>query len=137
MQDFLLKSVSGYLIPFVQMYGLYVLFHGHLTPGGGFSGGMVIGLCFILVALAFGMERAVKEDYVTTFLYAGMCFVGVLKGLGMLFNIYLPLGTPGELFSSGWIFVITVGVGIVVACTILALYYALMEEPGGHGRHRA
>lgn len=136
MQDFLLRSISGYLIPFIQMYGLYIVLNGHLSPGGGFSGGIVIGLCFILLAVAFGMERAVKQETIITLLYGGMCFVGLLKGSSFVFGLHLPLGTPGDLFSSGMIFVITIGVGIVVACTILTLYYVLMDEPGAQGGHK-
>ncbi|NLH87416.1 MAG: sodium:proton antiporter, partial [Firmicutes bacterium] len=34
MRDFILKRVAALLLPFIQMYGLYVIFHGHVSPGG-------------------------------------------------------------------------------------------------------
>lgn len=139
MEDFLLKSVSGYLIPFINMYGAYVVLHGHLSPGGGFSGGIIIALGFILLAVAFETEKGLEPVPfdIMTMLYIGMAFVGLLKGGSMAFDIALPLGVPGTLFSSGWIFVITLGVGIVVAATIITLFYCLMEETERKGGEQA
>ncbi len=47
MRDFVLKRVVALLLPFIQMYGMYVILHGHVSPGGAFAGGIVVGLGLI------------------------------------------------------------------------------------------
>ncbi len=127
------------VIPFIQMYGLYIILHGHLSPGGGFAGGMVLGLSMVLFVLVYGAERALKKiphgtstviESLGTAWYAAVGLVGIAKGASFLMNqgAAVPLGTPGRLFSSGLIAVITIGVGVKVASTILTLFMALVEE---------
>ena len=69
MKDFVLKRVAALLLPFIQMYGLYVIFHGHVSPGGSFAGGIVVGLAFIAFATIYGLERgrAKVPEKATTF----------------------------------------------------------------------
>ena len=57
MRDFILKRVAALLLPFIQMYGLYVILHGHVSPGGSFAGGIVVGLAFIAFTSIYGLER--------------------------------------------------------------------------------
>ena len=54
MHDYVTRVVFRYMLLFVLLYGLYVIMHGHLSPGGGFSGGMIIGLGLLLYILIFG-----------------------------------------------------------------------------------
>ncbi|MGE5855673.1 MAG: MnhB domain-containing protein, partial [Syntrophaceae bacterium] len=48
------------MIPFIQLFGLYVIAHGHLSPGGGFQGGVVLGASFILMAIAFDLKTSLR-----------------------------------------------------------------------------
>ncbi len=139
MHDFILKEVVSHLIPFIQIYGIYVIMHGHLSPGGGFSGGMVLGLSMVLFVLVFGLREGLKKishntstvvESLGTAWYATVGLVGVLRGASFLVNkaAGIPTGQPGELLSSGLILVITVGVGVKVGSTILTLFVELIEE---------
>ncbi|WP_258189578.1 MnhB domain-containing protein [Candidatus Hakubella thermalkaliphila] len=61
MEDIIVRYVSRIILPFVQLYGLYVVLHGHLSPGGGFSGGAIIGASMILYALSFNLAAGSKK----------------------------------------------------------------------------
>ena len=134
MTDFVLKRMVALMLPFVQMLGLYVIFHG-----GSFSGGIITALSLIAYALVFGLERGHEKisDRMTgrlisfgAFWYAAMGFVGVLRGTSFLMNkgAGVPVGEPGTLYSGGLVFLITLGVGFMVASTMVTLFTALMEE---------
>jgi len=139
MPDKILREITALLLPFIQMYGIYVVLHGHLSPGGGFAGGMILGISLILYILVFGLDSCLRKvphrlssvmESFGTLWYAAVGLVGLLRGSSFLMNkgAGISLGTPGELFSSGLIVVITIGVGIKVASTMLSLFYALVEE---------
>ena len=55
-QSLIVKTVCRRLVPFIQLFGLYVVIHGHTSPGGGFQGGVILGASFILLAIAYGIE---------------------------------------------------------------------------------
>ncbi|HHX73616.1 MAG TPA: sodium:proton antiporter [Firmicutes bacterium] len=137
MKNLIVRYISRTLLPFVQLYGLYVILHGHLSPGGGFSGGAILGASMILYALAFNLSAGAQKlshDTSTvlessgTLLYAGIGLFSLIMGGNFLANkaAGYPLGTPGNLFSSGAIMVITLGVGIKVASTVITLFYRLI-----------
>ncbi len=139
MRDFILKRVAALLLPFIQMYGLYVIFHGHVSPGGSFAGGIVVGLAFIAFATIYGLERGrakmperittLTESYGTLW-YGIMGMVGIIKGAPFLANKLagIDLGTLGTLSSGGLISLIGLGVGIRVASTMVTLFFTMMEE---------
>lgn len=128
--DPLLRSTVRIVVPLVIVYGIYVILNGHLGPGGGFSGGAVIGGGLILYAIAFGFEPLDKvlnlKNYRRIVLGA-LCFYSVAKcysffcGANHLETIFSP-GTPGMIFSAGLILPLNVAVGIVVACTMYGFY---------------
>ena len=64
----IVKKTTQLIAGMIFMYGIYVIAHGHLTPGGGFAGGVIIAGAFILVTLAFGTDffKLVKEEMGTT-----------------------------------------------------------------------
>ena len=59
-QNLVLKYGAMILVPFVILFGVYVILNGHISPGGGFSGGAIIGGGLMLYALAFGHEKISK-----------------------------------------------------------------------------
>ena len=139
MRDFILKRVAALLLPFIQMYGLYVILHGHVSPGGSFAGGIVVGLAFIAFTTIYGLERGkakVPEEVTTlvesygTLWYGIMGMVGIFKGAPFLANKLagIDLGVPGTLSSGGLISLISIGVGIRVASTMVTLFFTMMEE---------
>lgn len=138
MLDFILKKVVLFLLPFIQMFGFYIIFHGHLSPGGSFAGGIIVAIGFICFSLVFGAERGQEKiphnitnlvESFGTLWYGLVGLVGILRGAGFLLNKgAVPIGQPGDLFSGGLIFLITFGVGLKVASTMVSLFYALTEE---------
>lgn len=139
MTDFVLKRMVALVLPFVQMLGFYVIFHGHLSPGGSFSGGIIAGLSLIAYGLVFGLERGQEKiserlmgliESFGALWYGAMGLVGILRGTSFLMNkgAGIPMGEPGKLYSGGLILLITLGVGLKVASTMVTLFTALMEE---------
>ena len=143
MHDLVLEVVNRLLLPFIQLFGMYILFHGHLSPGGGFSGGAVIGASLILYSLTFRFAKVKhRMDHDTSvffeaagaLIYVGIGFVGLFFGYNYLTNRgVFPLGVPGQLWSSGMILVITLALGAKVSGTILSLFQELLE--GGSDEH--
>lgn len=139
MRDFILKRIAAVILPFVCVYGFYVIFHGHISPGGSFAGGIIVGLSYIAFSTIYGIEkgRAKIPDKVLTWtesfgtLWYGLTgLVGIFKGVPFLANKLagVDLGLPGALFSGGIIFYIGLGVGIRVASTMITIFFALMED---------
>lgn len=140
MQEMLiLRIVVRLLIPFIQLYGLYVIAAGHLGPGGGFAGGTIIGASMILYALTFDVcsgleklshERASFLESIGAVWYVVLGLFGILIGGNFLANgqIGLPQGEAGRLISGGLIPLIAFGIGIKVAVTVISLYYSMVEE---------
>ncbi len=138
MEDVIIKTTTRLMTPFIQMFGMYVIFHGHLTPGGGFQGGAVIGGSMILLAVVYGLGEGKKRaphDVALIFeafamAYALTGFIGIFLGYNFLSNKIagVPVGVPGALFSGGIIFAINVVIGFKVASTGKTLFYTIVEE---------
>ena len=129
-QDLVLRKTTQVLIPLLVMFGIYVLLNGHLGPGGGFSGGAIIGSSFILYSLAYGPERLSSVINMKTYRGIVVCsllFYSLSKcysffcGANGYHTIFGP-GTPGRIFSAGLILPLNVAVGMVVACTMYGFY---------------
>ena len=56
-ESLIVQTAVRMMIPFIQLFGLYVIVHGHYSPGGGFQGGVVLGASFILMALAYDLQK--------------------------------------------------------------------------------
>lgn len=128
--DVILQAVAKILVPPIFIFGLYIILAGHLGPGGGFSGGAVIGAGLILYLNAFGFART--ERFFTAKTYRYMSF-GALACYSMAksYSFYtganhiesvIPLGTPGAILSSGLILLLNICVGIVVAGAMYTFY---------------
>jgi multicomponent Na+:H+ antiporter subunit B len=131
----------------IVLFGIYVVTHGHLTPGGGFQGGVVLATGALLVYLSgeYVTLRRVRPEnaidraeatgaggYVLVGLY------GLVTGGTFLANT-LPLGTAGTLLSAGTIPVINLAVGLEVAAGFTLLLSEFLEQTlvlgaGGRGR---
>ena len=60
-EDIIVKTLCRFLIPFIQLFGLYVIAHGHGSPGGGFQGGCILAASFILILIAFDLAEAKRR----------------------------------------------------------------------------
>ncbi len=136
--DVILQTVARVLVPPILLFGAYIILAGHLGPGGGFSGGAVIGAGLILYMNAFGFART--ERFFTARTYRRMSFCALAcYSLAKSYSFYtganhiesaIPLGTPGAILSSGLILVLNICVGIVVAGTMYTFY--VMFRKGGY-----
>lgn len=135
--DLILQSVAVFLVPVIIIFGIYVILNGHLSPGGGFSGGAIIGAGLILYVNAFGFKKT--ERFFTQKTYKWICFAALLfYCVAKAYSFYcgahhletgIPLGTPGAILSSGLILPLNICVGMVVACTMYA-FYAMFRKGG-------
>jgi multicomponent Na+:H+ antiporter subunit B len=131
----IVKKTTQLIAGLVFLYGIYIIIHGHLTPGGGFAGGVVLAGSFILLILAFGSDflKLVKEETGST-MYENMAILivlflavsGLLFGARIFFLNWLPKGTLGELVSAGVLPLYNIFVGIEVAASILTIFLALV-----------
>lgn len=135
--DIILQQVASCLVPPIIIFGIYVILNGHLSPGGGFSGGAIIGAGLILYLNAFGFkktERFFKEKTYKMVTFAALSFYCLAKSYSFFTGANhlesgIPLGTPGAILSSGLILPLNICVGMVVACTMYAFY--VMFRKGG------
>lgn len=127
------------LSPFVFVYGLYTMFHGAASVGGGFQGGVVVASVIVTIAFAFGVDQTgawLNRAVLTSAGVVGvLAFVGVSLGPlvfgGSLFQFSAYPGTKGALYA---IEVIEVGIGVTVAATIVILFFEIaggFEQAGG------
>ena len=130
-QSLIVKTVCRRLVPFIQLFGLYVVIHGHTSPGGGFQGGVILGASFILLAIAYGIEEMRRRFSLTAltvftstgvFLFAGIGVLCVLLGGNFLDYSMLPGVEPRSLGMLG----IEVGVGITVMAAMVSIFYELI-----------
>lgn len=139
MDDLIVKVISRLIIPFIQLYGVFIIIHGHLSPGGGFAGGAILGAGFILYTLAFGLEKGNKKmpHSISSKVEAGgiiwyilMGFIGIAVGNHFLTNREsgILMGQTGDVISAGFIPLITLGIGLKVGSTLVTLFHSLIEE---------
>lgn len=124
--------IAKILIPIIFVLGAYILVNGHLSPGGGFSGGAVLGAGCILYVMTFGEERACRvlsNRVIRTVTIVSLSFYCLAKSYsfftGNAFNgveSVIGPGTPGDLLSGGLILPLNVAVGLVVCCTMYSFY---------------
>lgn len=135
--DVILQKVARVLVPVIIMFGIYIMLNGHISPGGGFSGGAVLGAGLILYVNAFGFKKT--QRFFNETIYK-VIKVGALSLYGILITYFyimganglenhIPLGIPGHILSAGLILPINVLVGMEVACTMYA-FYALFRRGG-------
>ncbi|MFL5359033.1 MnhB domain-containing protein [Archangium sp.] len=118
------------------LLGLYVVAHGHLTPGGGFQGGVVLAGAMVLVYLAGASLRLRRANPMALldgaeglgvggFVCVGL--LGLLVGQCFMQNV-LPFGTEGQLLSAGFLPVANIFVGLAVGVGIVLILAELLEQ---------
>ncbi|MCD6121565.1 MAG: hypothetical protein J7K04_06985 [Spirochaetales bacterium] len=135
-ESFILKTGSYLLFPFIILFGLYIIVHGHLTPGGGFPGGAIIATAFFIIIMTSDAVR-LREGLVS-FLegLAGLTFIGLgLVGLfkpadSFLFN-FLSKGTFNTILSAGIIPFIYAAIGIIVGSGLTGAVGNMFLSPYG------
>jgi multicomponent Na+:H+ antiporter subunit B len=118
------------------LFGVYMVLHGTVTPGGGFQGGAIAGSSLMLLYLGEGYEgwrRIVRSPALDvlegggTFVFVGAAAVPLMLGYALLENV-LPFGTPKDLYSGGLMVVANFAVALSVAGSFGLLLLEFMEE---------
>jgi len=131
----IVKKTTQLMAGLVFLYGIYIIIHGHLTPGGGFAGGVIAAGSFILIILAYGSDfiRLTRKEQGSTMyenlailIVAFLALSGLFTGACVFFLNWLPRGTTGELASAGMLPLYNIFVGIEVASSIVTIFLALV-----------
>ena len=130
-----LVTVTKALVPFVIVFGLYVITHGDYGPGGGFQGGVIVAAAYILYALIYGVPRArqVVPRWASdncaalgVLFYGGVGLVSLLSGGTFLdYDALLP-GSPASAQPLG-MFLVELGVGLTVASVMVTVFTEMVE----------
>ena len=134
-----LRVVAKMLFPFILVFGVYVITHGELGPGGGFQGGVILAAAFILYGMVFGADalRAKVPNRVLDWLmaagvllYAGTGLHNMLAGGAFLDYTMLGPDHPGDAEALGMTLV-EYGVGITVCSVMITIYLQITERQAG------
>lgn len=129
----IVKTITRLTVGLIFLFGVYIVLHGHLSPGGGFAGGVIIALSFIHLMLAFGKEEAFKKlsmsaasiwESTGALLFLGIALLGLTGGYFFL-NV-VPKGQPFKLFSAGIIPLCNIAISFKVGAGIFAIFVALV-----------
>lgn len=140
--DLIVNVSCRLIVPFVQLFALYVIAHGHHSPGGGFQGGVIFGAALILYALVYDLRSVFKLLSEKTaillsvggvLLYVGTGFLCMLLGGNFLDYSKLAVFLGGDpiMARSHGILIVEVGVGMAVMAVMVSLYYNL-SSAGQH-----
>jgi multicomponent Na+:H+ antiporter subunit B len=138
----IVRTVANQLIVFVLIFGLYVIAHGHLTPGGGFQGGAVIVSGVVMLLIAFSsrdLKKSLRERILTVMESAGALIFAALAfaGLGTVFFYNFLVGSPvfgripptgpnpGDFWTGGFVPLMNFAVGLKVVAGLSAVVLAL------------
>lgn len=144
----IVKTVSSWVKVLIFLFGIYLILFGHISPGGGFAGGVVLGSSYVLLMLAFGrrfveqnlpLPIASKLDCLGAFLFVMVAILGLLVG-GVFFVNFLYARYPGQvghLISAGTIplsnlFIgLKVGASLFLVILVMSVFRYDKQSPAG------
>ena len=131
------------ILPLACVYILYIILHGHLSPGGGFQGGVLIVALVALICLGHGYQKTIEtfsyhllhttEGYASIF-YVALGLLGVAMGAHFAQNVLYTHGAIGSLYSAGTIFWMNVTVGIKVITGVGSISLLMLSVLGDTGK---
>ncbi|MBL7076549.1 MAG: MnhB domain-containing protein [Kiritimatiellae bacterium] len=131
----IVRTVTRWLKAFILLFGIYVVLYGHVSPGGGFAGGVVIACAYILLTLAEGRERTARllsERLAAVLAVAGLLFflgvglAGMVGGRAFLDNFLVgDSGAEPALASGGIIELCEIAIGIIVSMSLFLAFAVL------------
>lgn len=129
---FILKTGSKVILPILLIVGVYVITHGHLTPGGGFQGGAMIASTVLLMIISdseflpnINKFKILEGVSGTAYIVIGL--IGIVIS-GFFLKNFLPTGTIGELFSAGIIPIIYLFVGLKVGSELTSIITDFLKK---------
>ncbi len=129
----IVKVITRLTVGLILLYGIYIVLHGHISPGGGFAGGVIIALSFVNLMLAYGKDVALKKLPKTTVSFfvsiGAILFISIaLLGFsdGYFFLNFLSKEEPFRLFSAGTIPLFDIAISLIVSAGLFAIFIALV-----------
>lgn len=135
----LTKTGVRWHLPFILLFSFYLLIFGHLSPGGGFQGGVILATISIVLSVVYGtgydreklsptLKSLAEAGGAMSFLLLGLA--GILWGGHFLANqaAGFSTGTPGEIYSAGAIFWLNIFSGLKVAGGLGIIFYGMIKE---------
>lgn len=125
------EVVTRVMIPVIQLFALYVVFHGHYSPGGGFQGGALIAASVLLARIVFGHDRsqalfpaglATPLGLAGLLVYAGIGLVALPLGGNLLDYDRIPVDLPPDVLHNWGILGVEIGVALAVSGTLVAIF---------------
>ncbi len=129
----IVKTITRLTVGLILLYGIYIVLHGHLSPGGGFPGGVIIALSFIHLMLAFGRDTALKRlnqlrasffESLGAIMFLGIALLGFFGGY--FFLNFIKKGEPFNLFSAGTIPLCNIAISFKVGAGLFLIFVALV-----------
>jgi multisubunit Na+/H+ antiporter MnhB subunit len=131
----IIKTVNRLILWAIFVYAAYIILHGHLSPGGGFGGGVILALGFLSLLLAYGRAHTLDRlklgllrniEYSSTLLFLLGGLVGLAAGSTFLANV-LSKGRLFHLLSSGLILPLNILIGLKVGLSLFLVVLALAQ----------
>ena len=129
--------ISSIVAPFILLFGIYIIVHGHYSPGGGFQGGTMLAAGVILLRLVLGSEIGQLQFNSTwgtplgslgVLIYFGTGLAAVFFGGTFLNYHFLPIAQEASMKRSFGILFVEIGVGLAVMAILIAIYDDLLGE---------
>lgn len=135
MKSLILKEVNRFTVIIIYLFGIYIILHGHLSPGGGFAGGTILSAGMIFYKLLYS-ERAKKvftKDVLMRAVCGALLVYGVMKSYHILHGILghgeevVKAAVPYTISTAGSLLILNTCVGIIVACTFYTITSLFLE----------
>ncbi len=135
----IVRTITSIAFPFSMIYGLYVIAHGHLTPGGGFQGGAIVASACAMVLVAFGSRWTIDKikekrlsvlESVGAVSFIGLAFLGLIFGIAFFNNFLvgndylfgvIPTTGTADINTAGILPLMNFAVGLKVIAGLFAI----------------
>ena len=138
----IVKTISSWVKVLIFLFGIYITLFGHLTPGGGFAGGVILASSYVLLMLAFGKKfteenlspsLVSKLDCVGAILFIAIALFGLLYGAGSFFYNFIQQEMMAgqdrafDLVSAGTIPLANIAICLKVGASLFLVFMILSE----------
>ena len=129
----IVKTITRLTVGLILLYGIYIISHGHVSPGGGFAGGIIVALSFVNLMLAYGKDVALTKlprgvasffEGMGAIIFLSIALIGFTGGY--FFINFLSKGEPFRLFSAGIIPLANIAISLKVGAGLFAIFVALV-----------
>ena len=143
-ESVIMDVVTRIMVPIIQIFAFYVIFHGHYSPGGGFQGGALLAASVLLQRVVLGYERsqasfpnrlALPFAIIGIFLFAGTGLGGMPYGGNFLEYDQLPFGMQPDWLRNTGILLVEIGIAFAVMGALVSIFDDLAR--GGRGEPEA